>query len=51
MVDAGDGAAENCLLLWREGDEEWYFNDSRDDPLEDYFWLYDGKIGFVCQMW
>ena len=52
MVDGGDGAAENYLLLWREGDdEEWYFNDSRDDPLADYYWIYNGTIGFVCQMW
>ena len=51
MVDAGDGAAENYLLLWKEAEDEWYFNDSRDNPLEDYAWAYGGKIGFVCQMW
>ena len=51
MVDAGDGAAEKYLLLWKEAEDEWYFNDSRDNPLEDYAWAYGGKIGFVCQMW
>ena len=51
MFDAGDGAAENYLLLWRESEDEWHFNDSREDPLEDYAWAYKGNIGYVCQMW
>jgi len=48
--DSGDGVKEDFMLLWNfEG--EWSGNDSREDPLEDYFWSYTGKIGFVCQMY
>ena len=51
MFDAGDGAAENYLLLWKEDEDQWRFNDSREDPLQDYAWAYRGHIGYVCQMW
>lgn len=51
IVDAGDGAAEDYMLLWRTDGESWYFNDSREDPVTDYPWIYSGQIGFVCQMW
>ena len=51
MVDGGDGAAENYLLLWHMADDNWLYNDSREDPLADYGYLYSGRIGFVCQMW
>lgn len=51
MFDAGDGAAENYLLLWKEDEDQWHFNDSREDPLKDYAWAYQGHIGYVCQMW
>ena len=51
MVDGGDGAAENYLLLWHMNDDSWLYNDSREDPLEDYGYIYSGKIGFVCKMW
>lgn len=48
--DAGDGVKEDFMLLWLF-DGVWSGNDSREDPLEDYFWSYTGKIGFVCQMY
>lgn len=51
MIDPGDGSAENYMLLWKEGEDEWYFNDSRENPLDDYYWAYGGVIGYVCQMW
>lgn len=51
MIDSGDGAAENYLLLWHMNDETWLYNDSREDPLANYGYLYGGRIGFVCQMW
>lgn len=49
-IDGGDGAAEDYLLMWRNN-ELWQYNDSREDPLKDYAWLYGGSIGFVCRMW
>ena len=49
-VDGGDGATENYMLLWRI-DEDWYGNDSRENPLQDFGYIYNGAIGFVCQMW
>ena len=49
-VDGGDGAAENYMLLWRI-DEDWYGNDSRENPLQEFGYVYSGAIGFVCQMW
>ena len=49
-IDSGDGVAEDYLLMWRN-DELWQYNDSRENPLEDYGWLYGGSIGFVCRMW
>ena len=51
MIDGGDGAAENYLLLWHSADDKWLYNDSREDPLKEYGFIYGGKIGFVCQMW
>ena len=51
MVDSGDGAAENCLLLWHMADDTWLYNDSRADPVKDFGFIYGGNIGYVCQMW
>ena len=51
MVDGGDGAAENYLLLWHMNDDTWLYNDSREDPLDEYGFICGGKIGFVCKMW
>lgn len=48
--DSGDGVREDFMLLWLFNGV-WSGNDSREDPLEDYFWSYTGKIGFVCQMY
>lgn len=38
------------MMLWYY-DGQWSGNDSREDPLEDYYWAYAGQIGFVCQMY
>ena len=51
LVDSGDDAPENYLLLWRMDEDTWLYNDSRDDPIKEYAWIYGGAIGFVCQMW
>ena len=49
-IDTSDNAPENYLMLWRR-DDGWYYNDSRENPLLDYYWIYGNNIGFVCQMW
>ena len=51
LVDTGDDAPENYLLMWKTDDETWQYNDSREDPVREYAWAYSGVIGFVCQMW
>ena len=51
MIDAGDQAPENYLLLWHSANDTWLYNDSREDPLAEYGFIYGGNIGFVCQMW
>ena len=51
LVDSGDDAPENYLLLWKTDEDTWLYNDSRDDPIKEYNWIYGGVIGFVCQMW
>ena len=50
FIDGGDGTAEDYLMMWRNN-ETWQFNDSREDPLENFAWIYGGSIGFVCKMW
>ena len=50
FLDGGDGTAEDYLLIWRNT-ETWQYNDSRADPLQDFYWIYGGSIGFVCKMW
>lgn len=48
FTDGGDGAAEDYMMLWKM-DGKWCGNDSREDPLKDYYWSYTGRIGYVCQ--
>ena len=50
IIDVGDGVPEDYLLLWRNG-EVWVYNDSRENPLIDYGYIYGNNIGFVCKMW
>ncbi len=50
IIDSGDGVPEDYLLLWRNG-EVWVYNDSRENPLIDYGYVYGNNIGFVCKMW
>lgn len=47
-VDTGDGAAEDYFLLWNRNGR-WCGNDSRENPLTNFFGVYGGKIGFVCK--
>ena len=49
-IDVGDNAPENFLMMWRR-DDGWYYNDSRENPLLDFYAFYGDNVGFVCQMW
>lgn len=49
-IDVGDNAPENFLMMWRREDG-WYYNDSRENPLLDFYAYYGDNVGFVCQMW
>lgn len=49
-IDIGDNAPENFLMMWRR-EEGWYYNDSRENPLLDFYAFYGNNVGFVCQMW
>ena len=49
-IDIGDNAPENYLMMWRREDG-WYYNDSRENPLLDFYAFYGDNVGFVCQMW
>ena len=46
--DYGDGAAEDYVMLWsRNG--RWVYNDSRENPLTDFYGMYGGKIGYAVE--
>ena len=49
-IDIGDNAPENFLMMWRREDG-WYYTDSRENPLLDFYAFYGDNVGFVCQMW
>ena len=46
--DKGDNVSEDYVMLWKHNGE-WVYNDSRNDPLEDYSDMYSGKIGYVVE--
>ena len=39
---------EDYVLLWYN--RGWVYNDSRNDPCKDYSFIYNGKIGYVCEV-
>ena len=43
-----DGTPENCIMLYRVGDE-WFYNDCRDDPAGAFPEFYSGVMGYVCE--
>ena len=47
-TDSGDGAAEDYILLWRHGGK-WVYNDSRENPLTDFYGMYGGHIGYAVE--
>ena len=50
MTDSYDGAAENYIMLVKQTDGTWLYNDSRSDPMAQYSRFYSGKIAYICQI-
>ena len=50
MTDSYDGAAENYIMLVKQADGTWLYNDSRPDPMAQYLRFYSGKIAYICQI-
>lgn len=48
-VDSYDGTSENYIMLVRQTDGTWLYNDSRMDPFADYAKFYTGKMAYICQ--
>ena len=47
-TDSGDGAAEDYIMLW-ERNGQWVYNDSRENPLTDFYGMYGGRIGYIVE--
>ena len=47
-VDRNDQVAEDYIMLWNNGGT-WAYNDNRDDPYKDYPYMFEGKIGYICE--
>ncbi len=50
VTDSYDGAAENYVMLVKQSDGTWLYNDSRADPMAQYSSFYSGKIAYICQI-
>ncbi len=50
VTDSYDGAAENYVMLVKQSDGTWLYNDSRADPLARYSAFYSGRIAYICQI-
>lgn len=48
FTDSYDDVPEDYVMLWNHNGG-WYYNDSREDPVADYAWVYSGAIGFICE--
>ena len=48
FTDKGDGTAEDYLMLWQRGGI-WCYNDSRENPLTDFYGMYGGRTGYVVE--
>ena len=47
-TDGGDGATEDYVMLW-EHNGKWVYNDSRENPLTDFYGMYGGRTGYVIE--
>ena len=50
MTDSYDGATENYIMLVKQADGTWLYNDSRPDPMAQYSRFYSGKIASIWQI-
>ena len=41
--------AEDYIMIYRQGDQ-WYYNDSVEDPAGDYPDFYSGILGYACEL-
>ena len=48
FTDKGDGTQEDFLMLWQRGGI-WCYNDSRENPLTDFYGMYGGRTGYVVE--
>lgn len=48
--DSYDGTAEDYIMLARQSDGSWKYNDSRMDPMADYARYYSGNIAYICEI-
>ena len=48
-IDAYDGTHEDYVMLVRQPNGTWKYNDSRMDPIADYAQYYSGNIAYICQ--
>ena len=48
FTDGGDGAAEDYVMLWNLNGR-WVYNDSRENPLTNFYGMYGGRIGYVVE--
>ena len=47
-TDSGDGAVEDYVMLWKLNGK-WVYNDSRENPLTDFYGMYGGRTGYVVE--
>ncbi len=47
-TDSGDGAVEDYVMLWKLNGR-WVYNDSRENPLTNFYGMYGGRIGYVVE--
>lgn len=50
VTDSYDGAAENYIMLVKQADGSWLYNDSRSNPMANYAQFYSGRIAYICQI-
>ena len=47
-TDSGDGAVEDYVMLWKLNGK-WVYNDSRENPLTNFYGMYGGRTGYVVE--
>lgn len=50
LTDSYDGASEDYIMLVRQPDWSWKYNDSRINPMASYSYYYSGRIAYVCEI-